>query len=372
MKIKKLLIVPSDGLVQERSSSFFSYVLNQARIFKRRFSSQPMAYDAELQRYADIPRILGQENTFVFGALHPHLYSKTIPKFCPYPSCHATPRGATVREREIKSVVKEADAVLVSGRAGQRGDLVISEAKKNDLPVAILDAHDHQSNYGSEDIRQELCRGFKKGEHFDLYFKNDLPLGYKNDYILPLAPCPLRPEMYRFRDLAKETDFFFSGKTRVKDQDDGRELIELVKNQFGSARFLGHQWHDTFLSAQEYWDNLSRSRIALSPSRFVWDSFRHCEAGLAPKTVLVAPNPYIETVGPPLEGGANAILYDTELRDGKYHLKNASELEEKLRYYLDNSEKRESMAEQWAGDVKSGHTIFERSKYIIESMEKAF
>ena len=372
MKIKKLLIVPSDGLVEDYSSSFFSFALSKAKTFKRKFSSQPMAYDAELQRYADIPKILGQENAFVFGALYSHLYSEAIPKFCPYPSCHGTPKGRTVREKEIISVLKEVDAVLVSGRAGQRGEFVIREAKKNDLPVAILDAHDHQSNYGAADIRQELCRGFKKGEHFDLYFKNDLPLGYKNDYILPLAPCPVRPEMYQFRELVKDSDFFFSGKTRVKDQDDGRELIELVQNKFDSTHFLGHQWHDTFLSAQEYWDCMSRSRIALSPSRFVWDSFRHCEAGLAPKTALVAPKPYVETIGPPLEDGLNAILYDTEFRDGKYHFENEKEFEEKLRYYLDNPEEREQMSERWAGDVGSGHTILARSKYILESMEQAF
>ena len=72
-----------------------------------------------------------------------------------------------------------------------------------------------------------------------------------------------------------------------------------------------------------------------------------------------------------MQDGVNAILYDTEFRNGKFHLQNGSLLVEKIQYYLDNSEERKQMADRWAHDVRNGHTVYARSRYISESMEKA-
>jgi len=127
------------------------------------------------------------------------------------------------------------------------------------------------------------------------------------------------------------------------------------------------------MNVKEYWYNLSRAQMALSPSGRVWDSFRHCEVGLAPLTCLIAPRPYVETVKPYLRDGKNAILYDTKLReDKKYHLVNPSALIEKIRYYLDHPNECQNLAQAWQTNVLEDHTIFARSKYIIESMEKVF
>ena len=70
--------------------------------------------------------------------------------------------------------------------------------------------------------------------------------------------------------------------------------------------------------------------------------------------------------------GVNAILYDTEFRDGKFHLKDGGALVEKVRYYLAHPAEREAMAKRWSTDVRAGHTILARSRYILEAMERAF
>lgn len=371
MKVKKILVVPAESIV-ERDSAFWrgGFFVDFAKYVKRKFGQMPSVYDAELQRYADIPKVLGAGNVLIFGRLYPHFYSSEMPRLCPYPSCHGTPRAQIVSESGIRDAINAVDAVLVSARAEKRGEIAIAAARKRSIPVAIIDAHDHQSNYGKADLWPELCRGFKHKEHFDIYFKNDLPLGYRTEYLFPLAPCPLRPESYNFRALAKDADLFFSGKMRARDQDDGRELLALARSSFSNVRFFEYAARGEFLSFSDYWDFLSRSRIALSPSRSVWDSFRHCETGLAPGTALVAPRPYLETVGPPLMDGVNSILYDTELRSGKYHLTNAGELIEKMRRYLSYPGERERIAARWKEDVLGGHTILARSKYIVESIEK--
>lgn len=371
MRLRSILIVPADSIVER--TSLPDFMLRIFRSAKMKFVGGSMVYDSEIQRYADIPNVLGKENVFFFGKLYLHFFSKSIPPFSPYPSCHGMPSVESVcEEREAKRVISRVDAVLVSVRAGMRGKLAIEEAKRIDKPVAIIDVYDHYANYGLKDVGEtELCRGFRIKKDFDLYFKNDLPLGYRNDSILPLAPCPLRPESYSFHVLPKDADIFFSGRRRVRGQADGEELLSVLKGASFKIRAFIHEKRTDFLSLREYWDFLSSARIALSSSRLVWDSFRHCETGLAPKTALLAPKPYVETVGPELKDGKNAILYETELRDGKYHLVQANEVLEKIRYYLAHPTDLEAIAEAWTRDVLASHTIFARSKYIIESIEKA-
>lgn len=371
MKLRSILIVPADSLVEK--TSFPNFMLRILRSAKRRLGSSSMVYDSEIQRYGDIPAVLGKENVFFFGKLYPHFFSKSIPPFSPYPSCHGTSFAESVcEENEAKRVISRVDAVLVSVRAGMRGKLAIEEAKRVGKTVAIIDVYDHYANYGLQDVGEtELCRGFRRGKDFDIYFKNDLPLGYRSDTVLPLAPCPLRPESYSFRALPKDTDIFFSGRRRVRGQADGEELLNALAGASLKIRTVMHEKRLDFLSLREYWDFLSSARIALSSSRLAWDSFRHCETGLAPKTALLAPKPYIETVGPELKDGKNAVLYETELRNGKYHLVRADDVLEKIRYYLAHPSVLEIIAEAWTRDVLVGHTIFSRSKYIVESIEKA-
>jgi len=373
MKIKKILIVSVDTVVEkEPRAGSVDFLLKGLRSIKRAIAPALSVYESEIIRYADIPKILGRENVFIFGKLYPHLHSARVPRYCPYPSCHGTPQAVSIGEAELPSIIQKVDAVLVSVKAAKSGRAlpVLRLARARDIPIAMIDTHDHEEIFMAKDIRKELFYGFQKGKDFDIFFKTSLPIGYKSDYVLPIAPVPIRPETHNFRQLQKSMDIFYSGRSRAIAQPDRDELVDLIRTNFPSVKLYEHTRRNTFISVQEYWDSISRSRLALSPSGRVWDSFRHCEAGLAHGTALVAPKPYVETVGPPLQDGVNAILYDTEPRYGKYHLRNPEELVEKIHYYLNYHELRERMADRWAEGVKSGHTVYARSKYIIESIEK--
>ena len=369
MKVNKLLIVPSDRIVRNRTA--YSVLSGIARYFKSRFWSNLLPYDGEMQFYGDMPLILGKENVFVFGEYHKHYFLRSISDNCAYPSCCKTPEPRFISQEHLEDVIKEADVLLVSSRSGERGSVAIMKAKAGATPVAIIDFEDHESNYGSSDVRRELCRGFIYDREYDIYFKKDLPLGYKTETVLPLCPIPVRPESYEIGGITKEVDIFYSGRKRMERcQPERGEVVDVVRENFGNALILEHETRNSFVSTREYWANLSKCRMALSPSGRVWDSFRHCEVGLAKTAVLIAPTPYVETVGPYLEDGKNAVLYDTELRGRRYHLKNKSDFVHKVKHYLNNREELEKISEAWHRNVLSGHTILARSRYIIECLQR--
>lgn len=332
-----------------------------------------LQYDAEILLCGDLPSVLGINNVFSFGKYLPHYFHDTISEFCPYPSCCKTPEPIFLKKNELKSVLNKIDALIVSSRASERGQYAITEAKKIGLPIAIIDVQDHELIYGSSDIENQLCRNFSYNYHYDLYFKKDLPLGYKTDTIVPLAPTPVRPESHHFIKLKKKYDIFYSGRKRAsRCQDDRAQMAKLLKNKFNKILFKEHDSRNTFLPIRDYWENVSNSRITLSPSGRSWDSFRHCEVGLSESTALLAPKPYIETIQPLLEDGENSILYDTEIQNGRYGIIHESDIVDKIGFYLNNLEKLTSIAKKWNQDVVSGHTIFARSKYIINVMKQSF
>ena len=332
-----------------------------------------MKYDGELQFYADIPLILGKDNTFIFGKYHSYLFSKKVNENCPYPSCHGTPMGEFVKKENIQNIISEVDAVLLSTRGGKRGAYVSSIAREKGVPIAMFDYLDHEDNYGAEEIEKDLCYQYEYGKDYNLYFKKDLPLGYKTDNILPVAPNAVRPESYEFINMSKEFDVFYSGRARQdRCQKDREESVDLIKKHIINSLIIDHDDRKTFMTTREYWDNISKSRMCLSPSGRVWDSFRHTETGLAQETLLIAPKPYVETTGPKMVDGVNSLLYETELKDGRYSIKDTNLLIEKINYYLERPKLIKKISKRWTSDVLSGHTISARSEYIIRSMEKSF
>lgn len=377
MKIKKLLIVPVDTVVEpEPKARSAAFLLRGMKFIKRKIFRGLSVYESEIIRYADIPKILGSDNVFIFGKVYPHLHSMDIPRYCPYPSCHGTPRYSAVDEKGLRSAVRQADAILVSVKSAKSGRALpaMRLARERDIPIAMIDTHDHEEIFMTSDIKKELFYGFQQGKDFDVFFKTSLPLGFRTDRVLPIAPVPIRPETHHFRAIPKIYDVFYSGRKRTIAQPDRDETVSALRADFPNSKFYEHtrRKRRSFIPVRDYWDGISRSRFALSPSGRVWDSFRHCEAGLAPKTALIAPKPYEETTGPALRDGVNSVLYETEFRGGRTHLKDPGVLIEKVRYYLEHPAERERLADRWAADVLSGHTVYARSKYIVESIEKLF
>tara|TARA_Y100001963_G_scaffold154424_1_gene243175 strand:- start:629 stop:1702 length:1074 start_codon:yes stop_codon:yes gene_type:complete len=355
MKIKKILIVPADRVVMN--------------------SPVKLLYSGEFIFYSDIPKVLGKENTYVYGTYSRHL-TKGIPNDCPYPSCHNAPVPTFVDNSNVDDILSSVDVVLISVLAKERGDYITKQARKSNKPIVLFDFPDHETNYGSDDVSKKLCYGKKLGDDYDLYFKKDLPLGYSTEFILPIAPVPVRPESFNFKQLEKKHSIFYSGRghgatSHPGYQKDRKQTVNLIKGSgIKNIKFALHGTNASFMSTRDYWDNMSKSMLCLSPSGRVWDSFRHTETGLLTDTGLIAPKPWTHTTGPELKDGVNSILYDTELVGNKYSLVNENELLEKIKYYLDNPSECHRIAKKWSEDVHSGHTIYARSKYIIETIEK--
>ncbi len=370
MKVKKILIVPSNKTIQPIKNGAIINLLKIARNIKLKLNPSYFVYDGEMLFYSDIPKILGEKNVFVLDKYHPYLLSKKIPYNCPYPAFTSAPQTVFISKEEVNNIINEVDVVLVSTRAGNRGKLVIEEARRREIPIALIDFHDHDEIFTSTSFEKDCFRGFVKGKDFNIYFKKDIPLGHKSDILFPLSPLPVRADSFKTLIMEKDIDIFYSGRSRTDlCQPDRGESIDIIKKNFKNLKILEHETRKTFPTRKKYWEYISRSNISISPSGRVWDSYRHCEIGLANKTALVAPRPYVETVGPALRDGVNSILYDIEVINGRAHLINKGEFVSKLKYYLNSPIELENLANKWTNDVKQGHTVYARSKYIIKTIE---
>jgi len=371
MKIEKILIVPSERIIDSNHNDSSKLDIFRS-VIKKLFKEEYLKYDGEFIFYADIPKILGNGNVYIYGQYYKHLLDANIPKYCPYPSCHGAPRATFINENYLVEMISSVDAVLISTRAGERGNYAKAEARKQDIPIALFDFSDHEKNYGSSNIAKNICYENILGKDYNIYFKKDLPLGYATEKILPIAPVPVRPESYTFRDLKKTHSIFYSGRGRESAcQNDRKQSVEaIIEYGIEDTLFIDHNDRSSFMTTVEYWDNLSRSKFCLSPSGRVWDSFRNTEVGLSPNTVLIAPKPYVHTVGPELIDGVNSLLYDTELINGKYNLTNTKVFIEKIEYYLNDPTESKKIASNWSNDVKEGHTTFARSKHILKAISE--
>ncbi len=363
MTIKNLLIVPSARLIR--------HPLTALKCYLRRVE---LPHHAEIQYAGDIPTILGVKHVFVLGRYYPHYFQTELPKYCSYPSCHGAPHPTFITLRQLRRILALVDAVLISSTAYPEAiTRVTSAARARSLPIAILDIPDYDILYGAADSTQRLTLHFKPGRDFDLYFKKDLPLGCRTPTIVPFGPIPVRPASYHFHSLPKKYSVFYSGRRREDQSSPERaQLVALLQKEVAGAHIVAHDTRNTFMTLQEYWDNLAQARIAFSPSGRCWDSFRHCEVGLAPDTAMLAPTPFIETCGPPLVDGKNAILYNVVLRNGRYFVAHPSEVIEKIHYYLARPTELLQVAHAWSADVRVGHTITARSRYLIDTMQQLF
>jgi len=246
---------------------------------------------------------------------------------------------------------------------------VIKRARRFNLPVAILDIPDYDTLYGDPDIDEHLTLDFKEGRDYDIYFKKDLPIGLGTDQILPFGPIPVRPSSYQFIKKRKTKSVFYNGRKREDQSSPERaQIVEAVQEKIPDTNIMTHDDRSTFITNRQYWDFLSQARVALSPSGRCWDSFRHCEVGLAHNVAIMLPKPFIETCGPPIRDGRNAIVYDVVLRNRRYYLADANVTLQKLKNYLQKPAELERLAKNWRQDVLSGHTIEARSRYLINAM----
>ena len=372
--IKRLLIVPA-------AVTLAAYAPNRQRAeapgMLRRLRAavsgipEEFLFCGEVLHYAEMVSLLGAANVLMLGQIHPAYFDSSVRAACTHPSCRGTPRPTFVSEAELGGLLAGVDAAVVSVRGGARAARVLEECRARGILVAMIDFFDHEEAMDGANPSVDIYRGFLPGRDFAIFFKKELTANRRTSWNYPLAPVPVRPSSYRFRARAKLSPIYYSGRPRPeKCQPERAEVVDAIIAEWGEGVVARKTSLRSFDSVQRYWERLDRAWMALSPSGRVWDSFRHCEIGLSGTTLLVAPRPYVETMGPPLVDGHNALLYETECRAGRFHLKDREALMQRLRDTLRQPDLMRAMAARWQHDILAGHTLEARARYILETMSR--
>lgn len=330
-------------------------------------------FNAEAQYMGDIPKVVGYANAFADQNYFQYFRGQeSAPKDCPYPSLFGMPRPTLQSRKEIIRCLKKQvyDVVFVSVRAGDFGALVRETAMENNIFVAVFDVYDMDC-YKEDVYKEKLYNGLRYGKDFNLYFKADIPIGMQTETLRPLAMIPVRPETCHFPKVDnKDIDVFFSGRVRGKNQPDRDQTLDVIGQMPINSLLLTHETRFTFPTRPEYDSFVSRSKIILCPSGRRVDSFKFGEMALAQESLVLAPEQWMDVVEPGLVDCVNCVTYGVKNVDGRYHLSNPHELEEKIMYYLSHDEERIRITKRLKKDVLENHTVYKRSKYIVEEIKK--
>lgn len=376
MTMRKILVVPAELVTNGLRSGRQAKPSRRLSLWERWVAwLQPAVprgflFCGEVLQYADLSALLGGQNVFVAGGFHPAYHASRVSSYSTHPSCLLTPSATVIPLAEIPSFVRGVDAVLVSIRAGTWGREAIRLAREAGVRAAVLDFFDHEDVMVPGADAETVFRGLLPGRDVDVYFKKELTAAFRSERAWPIAPVPVRPESYAIPRLAKRVDVFYSGRARPdKCQPERAEIVEVVTRARVRARIVSHHAWNTFASVRGYWRDLAEARIALSPAGRVWDSFRHCEVGLAGTTALLAPEPYVETVGDGLVHGHSALLYAVTHRDGRFHVANPDRAMAEVREYLAAPGELQRLAATWREVVMKHHTVRARAEYLLRVME---
>jgi hypothetical protein len=343
------------------------------KITQRLFEPRKIGITMEFLFYGELPNILGAENVYAIDRYHPCYSAERLDSYRyldwqNYPSNFGYPLPTFISLAQAESMLTRFDSLIASFYCGTDARRLLRLAKKAGVQVAIVDCIDHESVYFNRDV--DPFRGFKTDE-FDLYFKKDIPVWAEDPRLLPLSPIPVKPdsEIIDNADWSRrENDLFFVGVYRAGvTRHDRLQLCELLRNSFPRAKILLNAQP---ISHEEHLRQIRNSRILVSPSGRVWDSYRHVQYALN-ALPLILPEPDCKTLPPTYIDGQNAILYRTIKRDGRVLLDGQDELVNKIRYYLNSEIESMKLGRNLRRDVLAGHTTTHRANYILERLTRS-
>ena len=326
---------------------------------------------SELYNYADIPKINGTKKTFILGNYYNEYTTKTIPENTRYPSIHNNPNGTHINLGDALNMLKSFDCVIIGIQANEIGNQIREKALKYSIPVVLLDHFDHPEVYLDPSFKN-IFRGLESKKDFNLYFKHDLPKGkYIDQLLYPLAPMPCNPKNYPKLNSVwtkKNISIFYRGRTSHNPREDRVLMSEEIKKriEFSNIQNIDQTEKITIF---DYAKNLSKTKIALTPSGKVWDSTRHTEIGLY-NCVPLIPEPDCETVNDFIKDNENAIVYNVNKLNNrsKNSRINIESIMEKIEYLLADDDKLKEMAKKWRDEVLLNHTIYARSNMVLDKI----
>ena len=262
------------------------------------------------------------------------------------------------KEESLKSLTNF-DYILSSSRFDDLYFNVLVKAKKLDIPIAMIDAHDDEPVY---DLGKPYL--LKSQRHpYNLLFKQDLPIGLRSNKILPLSPLPYPSgKNYIFKETKSFKSIFFSGADRPNITRSDRGIIcNYIEQNFLDSRI--------FLNKPKLPENLyeylnKESLIQLSPSGRVWNSFRHCSAAID-SPVLVIPQNDCELTWDVFKDEENCITYDPNKLDEK----NLNTLRSKIETVIKDDQLSKKIRYNYFDIIMKNCSQLNAAKYLLENLK---
>jgi hypothetical protein len=325
--------------------------------------------NGELNHYGELTKILGPSNVHVPVGLKSIYFDNNIFKYKDnalienYPSNFNFVKPTISSLSYLKKHIKEFDAIIFSLQADDKYIDLVNLAKKNKIKTVFFDKKDHNQVYF--DSKEDIYRGFKYLRP-DIYIKQDLPLDNNDDKIFPTCPIPCNPvEKSDFRQ-DKKYSFSFIGDFKPGVTLPDRKLI---------LDFLAINFDDTYIkyssdkSHFHSFDHMNSiynaTKILVSPSGIVWDSYRHADFIRYNSPILI-PKPNTRTAPGDFVDMKNCIMYEVDYKNiNDALITKQDELLEKLNYVLLNVDVQKRMRDSYYEMVLNFHTRTKRSEYIL-------
>lgn len=266
---------------------------------------------------------------------------------------------------EIIANIDDFDFVISSPRTHARNALKILRPHITQ-PLAILDGED------GDLVIDRLITTFKPDVYFKREYLKDKELLYSMYYDIPIYPCPFAAvdnTAPAYKEEAKENSVFsVHGNTYPLREAVSKRLLEMdipnsyiwINSNFYFTRYNPYTEEDKRkVSRLGYWgylEHIAKSEIGVSVRGWGRDSLRRFEIPLY-ETLLFTHDIGIETPHP-FEDGKTCVMFKNDLSD----------LEEKLRYYLEDENKRIKIAKAGKQHLYKYHTSVARARYVLEKL----
>lgn len=373
----KILISPTFLITKKYLTSFTDNIL--INLLKLKKSHKIELINGELNHYGEISKILGKDKVFFLDELHPiyikelctnYFKNKNNQKLIEsYPSNFNFDKQKYINLKEIIKKKIKFDFAIFSAKSFEENYKIINFLKSNKTKIVMFDKLDDQEIY-FKDKNFKIADNYKF--KYDIIFKQDIPIYNTESNVFPIAPIPcVLQSNYsnKNNNNFKSYNFYFSGDYRKNiTRKDRFDIIEFIKKEFSQSSINITTGRKSFFSKNDQDTFLNKSKINISPSGKVWDSYRHCELANYNSPILL-PKSNCKVVPGEFEDMKNCIIYETEIINNEFVITNLDNLREKISSVLKDDFIRKQLFDNYLNLIKNYHTRYKRSEYIVNILK---
>ena len=369
----KILISPTFLVTKKYLTSFTDNIL--INLLKLKKSHKIELINGELNHYGEISKILGKDNVFYLDEIHPiylkdycinYFRDKNNQKLIEsYPSNFNFDIQKYISIEDVLEKKQRFDFAIFSVKSFEKNFKIIDFLKSINTKIAMFDKLDDQEIYFKD---ENFKISDKYRFNYDLIFKQDIPLNNSESNVYPIAPIPclLKKKIVSEKENNnKNYNFYFSGDYRKNvTRKDRLDIAEFVKKEFNKSSINITTGRRSFISKKEQENILNSSKINISPSGKVWDSYRHCELANYGSPILI-PKSNCKTAPGEFKDMENCILYETKKINNDYEITDYNKLKIKIKIILEDDDIRAKIFNNYFSLIKNYHTRYKRSEYIV-------